>query len=245
MAFQDTQLGRFGELCSAHFGAHGDPDIRAAHALATDGVSSPARPTLQAVLGTKLLNEDGDPNWQPWSRRFSALLSTYQSRGGSPLAGQCPRSWPPHPPGFCMHELTPPLRYWSMRSYSSRMRSNNVILRADGTVGVDTSVQPLWNYVLTRRGEILVAAEDFGWIKHTSVAGGQNVWAAGQVGIENGQLRLVDLQSGHYVLAGAANITPGSTLAREMMTFTENSFREYFQSFSLPNLHASFACVWA
>ena len=144
-----------------------------------------------------------------------------------------------------MHELTPPLRYWSMRSFTSRLRTTNVILRADGTIGVDTSVQPLWNYVLTRRGEILVAAEDFGWIKHTSIAGGQNVWAAGQVGVENGQLRLVDLQSGHYVLAGAAQITPGSTLATEMVTFTTDAFREYFQAFALPNLHPSFTCVWA
>jgi len=245
MAFRDTQLGRFGELCTAHFGAHGDPDIRAAHALAKNGVSSPARPPLKSVLGSKVLNEDKDPVWRPWARRFSTLLNKYQSNGGSPLAGECPKAWPQHPPGFCMHELTPPLRYWSMRSFTSRLRTTNVILRADGTIGVDTSVQPLWNYVLTRRGEILVAAEDFGWIKHTSIAGGQNVWAAGQVGVENGQLRLVDLQSGHYVLAGAAQITPGSTLATEMVTFTTDAFREYFQAFALPNLHPSFTCVWA
>jgi hypothetical protein len=132
-----------------------------------------------------------------------------------------------------------------MRSFVSRLKINNVIYRADGTPGVDSSVQPLWNYVLTRRGEILVGAEDFGWIKHTSIAGGQSVWAAGQVGIENGQLRMVDLQSGHYVLAGAAQITPGSTLAVELIRFTQRVFQGYFNSFSLPNLHPSFACVWA
>jgi hypothetical protein len=125
------------------------------------------------------------------------------------------------------------------------MRVNNVLVRADGTIGVDTSVQPLWNYALTSRGEILVAAEDFGWIKHTSIAGGLNVWAAGQVGIENAQLRLVDLQSGHYVLSGGAHITPGSALANEMIRFTDAVFREYFRVFNLPNLHSSFACVWA
>jgi hypothetical protein len=244
MAFRDTQFGRFGDLCTAHLGAHGDPDIRAAHALASDGVCSPPRPTLRAVLGSKLLLEDTDPTWQVWMQHFSPILSTYQTRGGSPLAGECPKPWPPQPAGFCMHELTPPLRYWTMRNFVSRLKVNNVIYRADGTIGVDPSVQPLWNYVLTRRGEILVAAEDFGWIKHTSIAGGQSVWAAGQVGIEKGQLRMVDLQSGHYVLAGAAQITPGSTLAAELRQFTENVFRGYFTTFALPNLHSSFACVW-
>jgi hypothetical protein len=245
MTFRDTQLGRFGELCTAHFGQHGDPDIRAAHALASNGVSSPARPTLQAVLGSKLLTENADPAWQAWMNHFSGILNTYQSNGGGPLTGECPKPWPPQPAGFCMHELTPPLRYWTMRSFVSRLRINNVIVRADGTIGIDPSVQPLWNYVLTRRGDILVAAEDFGWIKHTSIAGGQSVWVAGQVGIENGQLRMVDLQSGHYVLAGAAHITPGSALAAEIIKFTENAFRAYFQAFALPNLHPSFACVWA
>ena len=122
---------------------------------------------------------------------------------------------------------------------------DNVLTHANGTIGVDTSVQPLWNYVLTLRGEILVASEDFGWIKHTSIAGGQQVWAAGQVGTENGQLRLVDLQSGHYVLAGSSYITPGSALATGMVKFTGDVFREYFRVFSLPNLHTSFTCVWA
>src|ERR1051325_8892994 len=227
-----------------HFAAHGDPDIKAAHALATDGICQPSRPSLQAILGTKLLNEDNDPIWQPWSRQFSLLLANYQKMGGSPLAGHCPKSWPSHPVGFCMHELTPPLRYWSMRSFVSRMKVDNVIQRADGSTAVDSAVQPLWNYVITSRGEILVGAEDFGWIKHTSVAAGQKVWAAGQVGLENGKLRLVDLQSGHYVLAGSANITPGSTLARELIAFTESVIIAYFALFGLPNLHPSFGCIW-
>jgi hypothetical protein len=245
MVFRDTQLGRFGELCSQHFGAHGDPDIRAAHVLASNGVSRPNRPDLQAVLGTKLLIEDTDAQWQPWNNFFSNLLNGYQRRGGSSLAGECTRRWPGQPRGFCMHELTPPLRYWSMRSFASRMRVNNVKHRADGSVGVDGSVQPLWNYVLSSRGEILVAAEDFKWIKHTSIAGGSNVWAAGQIGIENNQLRVVDLQSGHYVLGGASHITAGSTLARELVRFTKEVFENYFQIFGLTNIHASFECVWA
>lgn len=244
MAFLDSQLGRFGELSSAHFGGHGDPDVRAAHALASNGIGAPARPSLAAVYGTKLLSDDADPTWLPWAATFAGILNQYQVRGGSPLAGQCPAQWPQLPIGFCMHELTPPLRYWSMRSFSSRLKTTNVVTRADGTIGVDPSVKPTWNYIITRRGEILVGAEDFGWIKHTSLAAGLAVWAAGEVGIENGQLRLINLQSGHYVTSGAANITPGSALANVLISFAENTVREYYQVFKLPNLHAAFNCVW-
>lgn len=244
MAFHDSQLGRFGELCSAHFGGLGDPDARAAHVLASNGVSAPARPDLAAVYGTKILNEDNDAAWVPWAAAFARILNRYQRSGGAPLAGQCPATWPQLPAGFCMHELTPPIRYWSMRSFSSRLRVNNVITHADGTVGVDPSVKPTWNYVITRRGEILVGAEDFGWIKHTSIAAGQTVWAAGEVGIENGQLRLVNLQSGHYVTSGAANITPGSALAQALAQFVEDVIKDYFSAFTLPSLHPAFSCVW-
>jgi hypothetical protein len=244
MTFHDSQLGRFGELCSAHFGGHGDPDVRAAHALASNGVSAPTRPNLGAVYGTKILNEDTDPAWLPWAATFGGILAGYQTSGGGPLPGQCPATWPQLPAGFCMHELTPPLRYWSMRSFSSRLRTSNVITRADGTIGVDPSIKPTWNYVVIRRGEILVGAEDFGWIKHTSLAAGQSVWAAGEIGIENGQLRLVNLQSGHYVTSGAANITPGSALAIALTQFVEDAVKEYYRVFKLPNLHSAFKCVW-
>jgi hypothetical protein len=94
MAFQDSQLGRFGELCSAHFGNHGDADIRAAHVLAANGISAPARPNLNAVFGTKILNEDTDTAWQPWASAFTGILHGYQVKGGAPLAGQCPALWP-------------------------------------------------------------------------------------------------------------------------------------------------------
>jgi hypothetical protein len=121
-----------------------------------------------------------------------------------------------------------------MRSFAvNQMNITNVFRRAEGTIGVDSTVQPLWNYVLTSRGD--VASEDFGWIKHTSIAGGTEVWAAGQIGIENYQLRLIDLQSGHYILG---NITPGSARAKAIIQFTEDVFKTYFKVFSLPNLHS-------
>jgi hypothetical protein len=140
--------------------------------------------------------------------------------------------------------MSPPLHYWTMRSFDSRMTTDNVVQRADGTFGVDTSVQPIFNYVILNHGEILVAPEDFGWVKHTSLAAGATVWSAGQVGILNNQPRLVDLQSGHYVRSRVTPIMPGSNLARRLMTFTEVVFKAYFKTFNLVNLHPSFQCVW-
>jgi hypothetical protein len=102
MVFRSTQLGRFGELCDQHFKAHGDADARAAHALAGDGVS-PTRPDLQAVLGSKMLIEDADPQWKRWNSSFSGLLNTYQRQGGAPLTGICTQNWPLQGHGFCMH----------------------------------------------------------------------------------------------------------------------------------------------
>jgi hypothetical protein len=139
-----------------------------------------------------------------------------------------------------MHELCPPIRYWSMRSFDSRMASDTIIVHADGTVGVDETIKPLWNYVLTWRGELLVAPEDFGFIKHTSIAAGENVWSAGQIGIQGNKLRVADLQSGHYV----RGITPESTLGNLLVQFTQDIFKSYFQIFNLANLHSQFECVW-
>jgi hypothetical protein len=113
--------------------------------------------------------------------------------------------------------------------------------RSDGTIGVDPAAKPLWNYVVTTAGEILVGSEDFEWIKHTSLAGGLEVWTAGQVGVEQNRVRLVDLQSGHYV--GWA-ILPGSSLANELIRFTEEVFQKYSQYFGLI-LHPSFQCIWS
>jgi len=83
---------------------------------------------------------------------------------------------------------------------------------------------------------------NFGWIKHTSIAAGQNAWAAGQVGIDGGQLRLVDLQSGHYVLGAAAAIMPGSARANQLIAFTQAVFTQYSGVFRLGTLlHPAFA----
>jgi hypothetical protein len=119
-----------------------------------------------------------------------------------------------------------------MREFAAqRMNFTNVVRRADGTMGVDTAVRPIRNYVLTSRGEILVALEDFEWIKHTSIAGGNDVWSAGQIGVENSQLRVIDLQSGHYI---GGNITPGSARAKAIIQFTEKVSGRTSMSFRCP-----------
>ena len=66
-----------------------------------------------------------------------------------------------------MHEFTAPLRHGSVRYLLQNMPPNNVVQRPNGNSTIDFAVKPVWNYILSASGEILVAAEDFGWIKHT------------------------------------------------------------------------------
>jgi hypothetical protein len=246
MTFRDTQLGRFGAFCSSHLGAHVEPDLRAAHALASDGVWPSPRPLLRDVLLDKQLHETTDPAWRAWAAAFATLTAGHVASGGRQLSGECSKAWPAQPRGLCMHELTPPLRYWSLRSFISQAAGmkTNVVTRANGTTGIDRTLPPFWNYVITYQGEILVAAEDFAWIKHTSIAAGADVWAAGQMGVDGGHLRLVDLQSGHYTRTAAAALMPGSVRVNRLIRFTETVFREYDRVFNLLGLHPLFACVW-
>src|SRR5439155_1428971 len=97
------------------------------------------------------------------------------------------------------------------------------------------------NFVITDWGEILIAREDFEFIKHTSLAAGLTVWSAGQLGIQASTIRLVDLQSGHYV---KPNVMPGTTLAHELTSFTDAVFKEYSAHFGLTCLHANFHCLF-
>lgn len=60
----------------------------------------------------------------------------------------------------------------------------------------DSGVTIIW--VLDQAGEILVTPEQL-FVKHSSVAAGCSVWAAGEMGFEHGKLRVVNLRSGHYM----------------------------------------------
>ena len=243
MPFRETQLGRFGQLCAQHFRFHIDPDLCAANALASDGMAQPPRPDLNAVPVSKLVLNPANPLCQSWQNRFKIAVANYKAKGGCLLRGYCTRAWPNILPGFCIHEFTPPLHYWSLRKFENLMNGSNILMKENGSIGVDGSIKPLYNYVIMASGEILIGIEDFEWIKHTSLAAGLDVWSAGQVGIQNDQLRLVDLQSGHYI-TGKRGIVIGSVSARELIKFTESTIREYCNFFNLNILHPSFNCIW-
>lgn len=131
--------------------------------------------------------------------------------GGGPLSAWCTWQWPGFPTGGCAHELTPPLIHGNLRWFSQRLTAlpDNLIVQQDGTIVIDPASKPLWNFVIVGTGEIVIGSEDYGWIKHTCLAGGLQVWSAGQIAIENNQVRLVDLQSGHYVRPNVGPGTPG------------------------------------
>ena len=242
MPYYRTHLGRFGDLGAALVGIV-DPDLRAAHAYAANGAIG-ARPTLAQILATKGFLDPADPAWVAWLQTFGQHRNNHMGQGGGPLVASCPTSWPGYPRGMCLHELTPPLLHGNLRWFSNRIgvQANNIISKPNGSLGVDPSSRPLWNFIVTSGGDILISSEDFELIKHTCIAGGLEVWSAGQVGIESGTMRIVDLQSGHYV---KSNMAPGTPLALQLRAFTQGVFVDYARTFGLGCLHANFACVWA
>jgi hypothetical protein len=59
------------------------------------------------------------------------------------------------------------------------------------------AVPLLW--ILDSTGELLVGPEAFRHVKHPSLACGQDIWAAGEIGFEMGKVRVVNLKTGHYL----------------------------------------------
>ena len=108
-------------------------------------------------------------------------------------------------------------------------------------VGPPTA-EPLWIYVIMSNGEIIVGAEAFGVVKHASLSGGEPVWAAGQIGILRGQIRLADLRSGHYIGGRVEGRTP---LAGTLRTFTREVFQGYCGHFGIQILASQFECIFA
>lgn len=249
MPFRETQYGRFSELCkgsaTSSAGSVTDPDVLAAHALATVGHGLPSpHPNPGAVLATKHLGHYGDPSWVIWEADFKQILiPLHQHTGGAKLAGRCTRQdLNPH---HCVHELTPPWRYWSLRGFAQMVAptlGTNVQRNVrDRTLSITRTNEPAWNYVITLEGEILVGAEDFDWIKHTALAGGLDVWAAGEMGFENGILYLANLNSGHYVRW--RNPIAGSSWTIELTNFVENTVNRYCHAFGLIGfLDPAFVC---
>jgi hypothetical protein len=103
--------------------------------------------------------------------------------------------------------------------------------------------KPLWNFVISQEGEILLSEEDYGVIKHSSLSGGRDAWAAGQIGIANKQIRLVDLHSGHFMKP----VPHPTSLSLAFIAFTREVFLAYEAGLLRPRyqcLHPSFDCVW-
>lgn len=254
MPFYHTQLGRFGEygltLITKPVAISTDPDLMAAHLYAIDGSISNPRPNLQVVLASKGLWDPSDLAWKSWQTVFASLQNTHNTNGGGPLTARCPDRWPgPDPwPAFpidsCAHELPAPFFHWNLRGFTQhhlRQQPDNVVYATDGTAQVDSSSKPVLLYIVVRSGDILISTEDYEWIKHPCIAGGLEVLSAGEIGVENHQICLVNLRSGHFI---RPNVPGGSALAQNLISFTRDVFRQYNQTLNLACLHQQFDCVW-
>jgi hypothetical protein len=244
MPFHRSQLGRFGAEGSILTNMM-DPDQKAANVVASNGKLIGPRPSLDQVLAAKGFWERTDPQWRKWVKTFGTLRNTYMGNGGGVLQSRCPTNWPGYPSGLCLHELTPPLLYGNFRWFGQRVGSgglpDNVQTRGDGTLGIDPASKPIWNFVVTSEGEILTGSEDYELIKHTCLAAGLDIWSAGELGILKRRLRLINLQSGHYVFS---NVGPGTQLAVELVNFTKSVFVGYAKALRLICLDSKFECVW-
>jgi hypothetical protein len=236
MAFRTSQLGRFGEYIQS-WHADADPDRRAAHIAERPGGAATMR--FAALLDSKRLWDPSDPTWLAWKRRFDSLVA------GSAvlLPVRCSR---PHPryPSECWHELLPPLEHGNLRWFAERLRAGRVadnISVENATPFVHRDADA-WNFVITKAGEILVSTEHYEAVKHPCISGGDQVWSAGRLGVDRRKIRMVDLQSGHFVRSA---VLRGTSAATVLMNTTDRIFREYVAALLNPDpLDPSFICVW-
>jgi hypothetical protein len=249
-----TQLGRFGDFASRLMNHnYDDRDQQIAHLYASDGLiqygSIPgARPTVQQVLDDKGLWDQRDPTWTNWRGQFDNIQHHYLG-GLRPLQAQCRRGpQPGPPPSQCWHGLIPPLKHYNLRWFVQHVLPNlpnnfvNVAQHANGVLYIQMHSKPLWNFVISQEGEILLSEEDWGVIKHSSLSGGRDVWSAGQIGVANNRIHLVDLHSGHF-MKPVPHPTP---LSLAFIAFTREVFLAYAGGLltGIPCLHPGFDCVW-
>ncbi|OHB76740.1 MAG: hypothetical protein A2Z25_02465 [Planctomycetes bacterium RBG_16_55_9] len=132
------------------------------------------------------------------------------------------RADPRHCPAPCVYDFVPPILHrplvgwfadrasWRALNPDGKTPLSNVEFKGEeerpakwapilpATLGPPMGmVSMLW--VLDRDGEILVGPEEWERVKHPSIAAGDEVWAAGEIGFLNGKVRVVDLHSGHYM----------------------------------------------
>lgn len=248
-----TQLGRFGDFARRlQNHSYGDPDQQIAHLYADQGMikygSTPGtRPTVQDVLDDKGLWDARDPMWTKWHGQFDTIRLSSLGYLSS-LRAQCTTPQPGFP-SQCWHEFIPPLEHYNLsgfvRSVLPNIHNNNVAQRTNpnSTLYIQIHSQALWNFVISLEGEILLSQDDYGVIKHSSLSGGREVWSAGQVGIENHKIRLVDLRSGHFT----RQILHPTPLSRALIDFTKQVFLDYEAGLlgsQYTYLALQFDCVW-
>jgi hypothetical protein len=238
-----TQLGRFGDVAQTLTGMS-DFDHRAANLIALNGKLIGKRPRLVQLLATKGFSNPKSNTWKKWvNGGFTTNRNQHMAAGGFALQPNCAQSPAGFPVNYCTHELAPPLHYGSLSWFNHNItfRADTIQTNPDGSESVDPSVKPTWNFIITVEGEIITGSEDFEAIKHTCLAAGGNVWSAGQIGIKNKMVKLVDLQSGHYV---RANVAQGTPIANALIAFTEAMFKDYCAYFNIGCLDPAFTCIW-
>src|SRR5437868_5871838 len=103
MTLHSSQLGRFGQLAMSL--ANGEPDRRASHLLASNGILTNPRPTLTEVLDSKGFKDPNGQAWLDWLVIFQKHQNHFMARGLSLLRASCPISWKGQVVGTCLHEL--------------------------------------------------------------------------------------------------------------------------------------------
>jgi hypothetical protein len=216
MALRDSQFGRFGTQAKQLLGITPDQEISPSTAdnecARLLGVESPAlsfgRNWAEWLTKRGYLPET-DPTRIHWREVVFRELIETRSAEIELLTSNHLRCQP-----ICAHEFIPSTDHKPL--YGWFTRANFVALGPDGTLlsnvefdrnGRATptewkpkslgSVPMLW--ILDERGEILVGPEAFGHVKHPSIACGQPVWAAGEIGFLNGKVRVASLRTGHYL----------------------------------------------
>ena len=147
-------------------------------------------------------------------------------------------------PGECAHEYIPPYEHWDLMHFA-----NSVLQRTDGNlkeIGERLVIDPDtfgWDFVVTNIGEVLVCrTRYFQHVKHPSLAGGQQVWSAGELGVQDGIIRLLSLSSGHYLRGPLRSFSPNDKEA--LRQYTQTVFETYLNIHGIQTGAQPPPCEW-
>ncbi len=100
----------------------------------------------------------------------------------------------------CLYDLIPQVRYYSdaERSPFEITIKNGALYQADGQL-LTTDKNREYLFVLTKDNKFYGCYSDSKkGIKHTSLTGGEAIKCGGALGVDNGRVYKIDLDSGHY-----------------------------------------------